>query len=214
MTDTSVTAYGFNLTATFTGGANDSGNGGASGGSGAIVGYYFNFAANGVNPNGAYYKYITGGVGGGGAIGTNTTGGIGGAGIASQFQFFNSSNTQIFSIVAGGGGGGGGGTTGTATGGAGGTTTLTGTALGLVTDTIQVNRAGTAGLSNSTDIPGAAVLPVFSLQNGAAGAYSVVGTNGQGGRGGYGDGFFATNASSGEVGLYGPIQLFELFGNT
>ncbi len=214
MTDTSVTAYGFNLTATFSGTPDNNGNGGASGGSGAVVGYYFDFAANGVNPNGAYYKYITGGVGGGGGVGSNTTGGIGGAGIASQFQFFNSSNTQIFSIVAGGGSGGGGGTTGTATGGAGGTTTLTGTALGLVTGTIQLNRTGTAGLANSTDTPGAAVLPVFSLQNSAAGAYSVIGTYGQGGSGGYGDGTVAPNASAGSAGLYGPIQLFKLFGNT
>lgn len=125
----------------------DNGNGGAGGGSGAIVGYYFNFASNNVNPSGAYYKYIIGGVGGGGAIGINTTGQAGGNGFSSEFQLFNSSNTQIFSITCGGGLGGAGGKSTSqqpppASPGSGGTVTVTGTAANITTNTINVKSNG------------------------------------------------------------------------
>lgn len=220
MTDTSVVAYGFKLVATFSaasGTANDNGNGGASGGSGAIVGYYFDFAANSFNPSGAYYKYITGTGGTGGGIGTNTTGTLGGNGISSQFQCFNSSNTQIFSITAGGGTGGAGGKQTTeqpppAVAGTGGTVTTTGTALSIVTDTINVRANGTAGGTNNVNAGGTSYPPVFALQaSTAAGAYNVVGTTGAGGQGGNGDGAAAPNGSAGAAGGNGGIIVFELF---
>ena len=196
---------------------NDNGNGGASGGSGAIVGYYFDSAANSFNPSGAYYRYITGTGGTGGGIGTNTTGTPGGAGSSSQFQCFNSSNTQIFSITAGGGARGAGGKQTTeqpppAAGGIGGTVTTTGTALSIVTDTINVRANGTAGGSNNVNGGGTQVLPSFSLQaSTASGAYNVVGTTGRGGQGGNGDGIAFPNGSAGAGGTNGVIIVFELF---
>ena len=220
MTDTSVTAYGFKLTATFSaasGTANENGNGGASGGSGAIVGYYFDSAANSFNPSGAYYRYITGTGGTGGGIGTNTTGTPGGTGSSSQFQCFNSSNTQIFSITAGGGTGGAGGKQTTeqpppAVAGTGGTVTTTGTALSIVTDTINVKANGSAGGTNNVNGGGTQVLPIFSLQaSTASGAYNVVGTTGRGGQGGNGDGLAFANGSAGAAGTNGGIIVFELF---
>jgi hypothetical protein len=209
MTDGSVTAYGFKFTASSIRAADDTGNGGGSGGSGAIVGYYFDFAANSVNPNGAYYKYATGTGGTSGTIGTNTNGANGGTGGSSQFQLFNSSNTQIFSITAGGGTGGGGGTTGTTTAGTGGTITTTGTAASISTGTINVRTNGTNGLVNSGDTPGSQVLPAFALQNGSG--YNVVGTTGRGGQGGIGDGAVFTNGTAGSAGGNGGIIVFELF---
>lgn len=220
MTDGSVTAYGFKLVATFSaasGTANENGNGGASGGSGAIVGYYFDFAANSFNPSGAYYRYITGTGGTGGGIGTNTTGTPGGTGSSSQFQCFNSSNTQIFSITAGGGTGGAGGKQTTeqpppAVAGTGGTVTTTGTALSIVTDTINVRANGSAGGVNNVNGGGTAVVPIFSLQaSTASGAYNVVGTTGRSGNGGNGDGIAAPNGSAGAAGSNGGIIVFELF---
>jgi hypothetical protein len=208
-TDGSVTAYGFKFVATSYRAADDTGNGGGSGGTGAIVGYYFDFAANGANPLNAYYKYITGTGGTAGAIGTNANGGAGGNGGDSVFQLYNGVNTQIFSITAGGGGGGGGGTTGTTTAGTGGPISTTGTAAAISTDTINVRRNGANGGVNSGDTPGAGVTQIFDLQN--SGGYSVVGTTGQSGSGGYGDGATFPSGSAGSAGTNGGIILFELF---
>ena len=199
MTDGSVTAYGFKFTASCIRAADNTGNGGGSGGTGAIVGYYCDFAANSFNPSGAYYKYITGTGGTAGAIGTNANGGTGGTGSSSQFQCFNSSNTQIFSITAGGGTGGGGGTTGTTTAGTGGTITTTGTAAGISTGTINVSRNGVNGSVNSGDTPGLVVTQIFDLQN--SGGYGVVGTTGRGAGGG------------GVMELYSPVGVRGLQGS-
>ena len=209
MTDGSVTAYGFKFTASCIRAADNTGNGGGSGGTGAIVGYYCDFAANSFNPSGAYYKYITGTGGTAGAIGTNANGGTGGTGSSSQFQCFNSSNTQIFSITAGGGTGGGGGTTGTTTAGTGGTITTTGTAAGISTGTINVIRNGVNGRVNSGDTPGLVVTQIFDLQN--SGGYGVVGTTGRGAGGGWGDGAVFASGSAGAAGVNGGIIVFELF---
>ena len=217
MTDGSVTAYGFKFTASCIRAADNTGNGGGSGGTGAIVGYYCDFAANSFNPSGAYYKYITGTGGTAGAIGTNANGGTGGTGSSSQFQCFNSSNTQIFSITAGGGTGGAGGKQTTeqpppAVAGTGGTVTTTGTALSIVTDTINVKANGSAGGTNNVNGGGTQVLPIFSLQaSTASGAYNVVGTTGRGGQGGNGDGLAFANGSAGAAGTNGGIIVFELF---
>ena len=209
MTDGSVTAYGFKFTATGIRADDQAGNGGGSGGTGAILGYYCDFAANGVNPNGAYYKYITGTGGTAGAIGTNVNGGAGGNGGNSVFQLYNGVNTQIFSITAGGGTGGGGGTTGTTTAGTAGTTITTGTAAGISTGTINVRRNGVNGGVNSGDQPGTQVTQIFDLQN--SGGYGVVGTTGRGGSGGYGDGAVFASGSAGAAGTNGGIIVFELF---
>ena len=193
--------------------ADDNGNGGGSGGSGAIVGFYVNTTSY---PN-SYYRYITGTGGTAGALGTNATGGVGGNASSSQFQFFNSSNVQIFSITAGGGTGGAGGKQVSeqpppASGGIGGTTTLTGIAAGLVTGTVNVNTNGTNGGSNNVNAGGTPYPPVFALQaSTASGAYNVVGTTGAGGQGGQGDGAVAPNGTAGYVGQNGGIILFELF---
>jgi hypothetical protein len=219
-TDTSVTAYGFKLVATFSaasGTANENGNGGASGGSGAIAGYYFDFAANSFNPSGAYYIYTTGTGGTGGGIGTNTTGTPGGTSGSSQFLCFNSSNTQIFSITAGGGTGGAGGKQVSeqpppTVAGTGGTVTTTGTALSISTGTINVRANGTNGGTNNVNGGGTAVVPIFSLQSStAAGGLAVVGTTGLSGQGGNGDGTAAPNGSAGLAGNNGGIIVFELF---
>ena len=76
-TDTSVTATGFKLTATFY----------ATGTTTITTSY-----------TGAYYRYITGTGGTAGALGTNATGGVGGNASSSVFQLFNSSNVQILSL--------------------------------------------------------------------------------------------------------------------
>jgi hypothetical protein len=196
--------------------SNDNGNGAGSGGSGAIIGYFFDFSTNGVNPSGAYYKYITGAGGTAGTLGTNAKGGTGGTGGASVFQFFNSSNTQIFSLTANGGLGGEGGKQPAeqpppAQGGAGGTTAATGTAASISTGTINVRTNGNVGFTNNVNAGGAPAVPFFVNQNTNAGAFIVVGTRGNSGNGGLGDGLAAPNGTAGTAGQSGRVLLFELF---
>jgi hypothetical protein len=195
---------------------NDNGNGGGSGGSGAIIGYFFDFSTNGVNPSGAYYRYSTGAGGTAGVLRTNTGGGTGGTGGASVFQFFNSSNTQIFSLTANGGIGGEGGKQTDeqpppAQGGAGGTTAATGTASSITTGTVNVRTNGNVGFANNVNAGGAASVPFFANQNTNTGAFVVVGTRGNGGRAGNGDGLVSPTGSGGLAGSSGAVLLFELF---
>ena len=119
---------------------NDNGNGGGGGGSGGLVGYYFNFADNGVSATGAYYRYLlSSSVAQGGAKGKGVNGSPGQPGDESIFRLFNSENTQIFDITCGGGGGGNGGgqvaSAPFAPGGTGGTRTFTGTAANIASET-------------------------------------------------------------------------------
>jgi hypothetical protein len=185
-TDSSVVYYGFKLTAT----------------------YFLN-----KNP---YYKYSLGLGGSAGVLRTDAQGGNGGAGGSTIYEFYNSADTQVFTITAGGGTGGEGGKLTTqqpppAQGGSGGTSTVTGSAASITTDTINVKTNGTNGFTNNVNAGGAAAAPVFANQNTNAGAYIVVGTRGNSGNAGNGDGLAAPTGSGGIAGSNGAVLLFELF---
>lgn len=185
-TDGSVVYYGFKLTAT----------------------YFLN-----KNP---YYRYSLGVGGAGGALSTDAQGGNGTAGGSTIFEFYNSADTQVFTITAGGGTGGEGGKITTqqpppAQGGSGGTISVTGSAASITTGTINVRTNGVAGGTNNVNAGGTAVAPVFALQSTNAGAYAVVGTLGQSGQGGNGDGLAAPTGSGALSGSNGAVLLFELY---
>lgn len=185
-TDSSIVYYGFKLTAT----------------------YFLN-----KNP---YYRYSLGAGGAGGVVRTDAQGGNGTAGGSTIFEFYNSADTQVFTITAGGGGGGEGGKTTAqqpppAQGGSSGTISVTGSAVGITTGTINVATNGVAGGVNNVNAGGTAVAPVFALQSTNAGALQVVGTLGQSGQGGNGDGLTSTTGSGALSGSSGAVLLFELF---
>ena len=184
------------------------GYGAYGGGSGGLVGYYFNFADNGVSVTGAYYRYTTGSGGAGGAKGISTTGATGGNGSASQFILYNSANTQIFSITCGGGTGSlGANNTITA---AGGTRSFTGTAANIATQTTVNVTHSINGNGRNNNAGGAGGTPVFLLQN--IGGYEVVNGAGNGGAGGNGDNTNVGNfGSNGLSGVDGKILLFTLY---
>ena len=185
-TDASVVYYGFKLTATYL-----------------------------LNKN-PYYRYTLGAGGAAGALRTNAQGGNGTAGGSTIFEFYNSADTQVFTITAGGGGGGEGGKITTqqpppAQGGSSGTITVTGSAASITTGTINVKTNGTVGFTNNVNAGGAAAVPVFANQNTNAGALQVVGTRGQSGQAGNGDGLVSPTGSGGIAGSSGAVLLFELF---
>jgi hypothetical protein len=182
----------------------------------SVVYYGFKFTATYFLNKNPYYRYSLGAGGTAGVLRTDAQGGNGGAGGSTIYEFYNAADTQIFSITAGGGTGGEGGKLTTqqpppAQGGSGGTISVTGSAAGITTGTINVATNGVAGGTNNVNAGGTAVAPIFANQNTNAGAYTVVGTRGQSGQGGNGDGLAAPTGSGGLAGSSGAVLLFELF---
>lgn len=183
---------------------------------GSVVYYGFKLTATYLLNKNPYYRYSLGAGGAAGVLRTDAQGGNGTGGGSTIFEFYNSDDTQVFTITAGGGGGGEGGKTTAqqpppAQGGSSGTISVTGSAASITTDSINVKTNGTVGFTNNVNAGGAAAVPVFANQNTNAGALQVVGTRGNSGNGGQGDGIVAPTGSGGIAGSSGAVLLFELF---